>query len=746
MKHALLLLAAAAAFAGFSADDTAAKLAPHYEMWETYGGKEVRAPRRQAEKAFKNTPVRAALAPSETVGLRWKNSRFLVDRHTGQPASLVLDGSRELVKNAATRYPFWTLTFLDKDGKERKLYPYDAEFLGAQPDKDKLTLKWRHALAEVTVTVKFTGAKEVDFRLAARNCSGTSRLFTVDFPRLSFSLPGKAADCAVEIPWRRGRLIPLSDLTVAKIQEYPGSSARFQLVSFYDKIAGKDGVCIRCEDARPQDKYFVETFIPAYDALNFRLRSFPKGRAVPGNSAEAEFSTRIGLFDGDWYDAAQIYRAWWLKQPFASRGPVWKNPDVPEFLKRAPLWLRFYTRQGTGDLPNRALNRGKRWHEFLPDVVFPATHYHYAVFSEENKIYPAAGYYGFCADIFPGLEEVVTELRKMNIRTNVFLQSSIVNQHDERNAILRDSAILDENGKMRNYLDVWQMCCRSEDVWLKRFLEMTDHVLNHGFYGVYIDTYGKRHVGKECMAATHGHDAGGGNANDQRKMGNLIRERVKAKNRDFYIGGEACCEFTVDILDYKLNATNGYNHMIPLERALYGDHIVSHGRVIRGNDALTDRRLIALDFVEGIIPGRFFNDPPADPAERTFLRNVVDLTKQALDYNRFGKLLRPLRFADEPEKLVIAETKLHTVAWHNNVFRSCRDDSVGVVAVSLNPGKQRNELLITPQVRREWNLPNDAAVWRVLPDGRREKVANWRNCTRIPVALDGCDIAFFIIR
>ena len=46
MKHALLLLAAAAAFAGFSADDTAAKLVPHYEMWETYGGKEVRAPRR----------------------------------------------------------------------------------------------------------------------------------------------------------------------------------------------------------------------------------------------------------------------------------------------------------------------------------------------------------------------------------------------------------------------------------------------------------------------------------------------------------------------------------------------------------------------------------------------------------------------------------------------------------------------------------------------------------------------------
>ena len=749
MKHVFpILLAAATPLIGSAANETEAKLAPHYEMWETYGGKEVRKPRRLAESAFQHTPMRnKPLAPSETVGIRRQKSRFLVNRKNGQPESFVLDGSRELAANDAVAYPFWTLTFLDAKGAERKVYPFDAEFLGAESSGNTLKLAWKHDLAQVEVTVTFTRAREAAFGIRAKNRSKDLRLFAVDFPRIAFNLPGTSGNCSVVIPWRRGRLIPLADLTTAKIQEYPGSSGRFQLVALYDRVKGKDGLCLYCDDGRALDKMLIETYIPAYEVMNFRVQSYPKNRGVAGNDAETEFTTRVALFDGDWYDAAQIYRSWWLQQKYASRGPVWKNPDVPDFLKRAPLWLRFYTRKKTGDSAEHALDLGTKWHEFLPDAVFPATHYHYAQFSEQYKQYPAAEYYGYCAPLFPGLKEAIAKMRAMNIRTNVFLQSEIVNQHDERNAAIRKTAALDEKGEMRTYFGNWQLCCRRDDVWLKRYLEMTDYLLDEGFSGLYIDTFGKRRIGRECFAKDHGHDVGGGNANDQRKMGELVRDRVKAKNREFYIGGEACCEFTVDLLDYKLNATNGYNNMIPLERALYGDYIVSHGRVIRGNVALTDRRLIALDFVEGIIPGRFFNYPPTDPAERKFLKDVVDLTKQTLDYSRFGKLLRPLRFAEEPETIsFVAEGKLNTAAWHDNVFRSCRDDSVGIVVAALNPGEQRNALLVTPQVRRELALPDDAAVWRVYPDGKREKVAVWKNCDRIPVELNGCDIAFFIIR
>ena len=748
MKHRIVILMAAfAAFPGFAADRTASELAPHYEMWETYGGREVRKPRRLAANTFKRTPRRnQPLAPAETVGLRWQNCRFLVNRKTGQPESFVLDGSRELAVNDAVKYPFWTLTFLDSAGAERKLYPFDAEFLGAETTGNTLKLSWRHDLALVEVTVAFPNRREAAFGIRAKNRTGM-RLFTVDFPRLSFNPPGRSENCMAVIPWRRGRLLPLADLATARVQAYPGSSARFQLVALYDGVGRKDGLCFYCDDARALDKTFTETYIPAYEVMNFSLRSYPRKRGIAGNDAATEFVTRVVLFDGDWYDAAQIYRNWWRKQKYASRGPVWKNPDVPDFLKRAPLWLRFYIREKTGYLPKHMLEIGKKWHEFLPDTVFPATHYHYAQYPDQYEKTAPAEYYGFRAPMYPGLGEVLAQLRRMNIRTNVYLQSEIINQHDKRNALLAKSAALDEKGEKRLYFGGWQLCCRMDDTWIKRYLELADYLLDNGFDGLYMDTFGKRRVGKECFAPTHGHDVGGGNANDQRKMGRVVRDHVKARSRDMFIGGEACCEFSVDHLDYKLNATNGYNDMIPLERAIYGDYIISHGRVIRGKDMLTDARLICLDFIEGIIPGRFFYHPPADPQGRRFIRNVVELTGQAADYNRFGKLLRPLRFAVEPEKLTFtAEGKLNTAAWHNNVFRSCRDGSVGVVVAALDPGNRRNALRITPAVRREWALPDDAAIYRVHPDGRREKIAAWKQCESIPVELNGCDIAFFIIR
>lgn len=729
------------------AGNVAEKIGPHYDMWEKYG-KEFRVPRRAAERFFKKNPKRTTpLAASQLVGIKRDGFTFMVNRNNGQPEVFTLGNSRNLVANDAVNYPFWTLTFRDKSNlKEDKVYPCEAKFAGAEVIGNKLILTWEHFAAKVKVSVDFDGKKDAAFKIEVKNLTDYAKLVAVDFPRMAFAVPGDGKECMVTIPWRRGRLLPLTGFISPGIQEYPGSSGRFQLVSFYNKAEQKDGVYIYSDDNRALDKHFAEAYNPVYNVFTCRQTFFPADRGKIGNHAAAEFATHIGTFDGDWYDAAQIYRQWWQKQKYASRGPVWQNPDVPEFLKQAPLWLRFYTRLKLGLTAEKALEIGKAWHEFLPQTVFPATHYHFAVFSEKYPVYAAAEYYGFNAEIFPGLQDVVKKFTEMNIRTNVFLQSEIINQYHPENGVLKNSASLDEFGKMRTYDGGWQLSCRLEKVWQKRFLAMTDYLLSKGFHGLYMDTYGKVRSGKECFADNHGHDAGGGNANNQRPLGKLVRKHIKAVNRDFYIGGEASCEFTVDILDYKLNATNGYNDLIPLERALYGDYIISHGRVIRGNDVLTDNRLIAQDFIEGIIPGRFFAPPPKDEQGRRFISDIVKLTKLALEYNRLGKLLRPLKFSSAPGKVKIAETKTTIPVWQNNCFRSYRDNSVGIIAAAFEPGMQKNSLIIDDKVRKEWDLPENAEIIRIYPDGRKEKIANLKECTEIPLTLNGVDVAFLIIK
>ncbi len=732
-----------------AAETVAEKLAPHYEMWEKYG-REFRSPRRAAERAFKNTPMRAKqLAASQMTGIKLPGFSFLVNKANGQPEVFTIGKSRNLIANDAVNYPFWTLTFRDESNqKEQKIYPYEAKFTGAEVSGSKLVLKWKHFAAEVNVTVTFDGKRNAAFSIAVKNLTDYAKLAAVDFPRMAFKIAGESKNHMVTIPWRRGRLLEMDGFISPGIQEYPGSSGRFQLVSFYDASAEKDGVYIYCNDSNANDKHFTETFIPAYNVFTYRQTFFPANRGKTGNGCKAAFATCIGTFDGDWYDAAQIYRQWWQKQKYASAGTIYQNKDVPDFLKRAPLWLRFYTRMKTGHTAEKAFAIGKAWHEFLPQVVFPATHYHFAVFSEDPKYtdYAAAEYYGYNAELFPGLQEMIDNFNKMNIRMNVFLQSEIINQDHPENAILKNSASLDENGKMRTYDGGWQLCCRLESVWQKRFLEMTGYLLGKGFQGLYIDTYGKVRSGKECFSSKHRHDAGGGNANNQRPFGKMVKKYIKAQNKDYYIGGEACCEFSLDILDYKLNATNGYNDLIPLERALYGDYIVSHGRVIRGNDSLTDNRLIAQDFIEGIIPGRFFAPPPQDPVGREFINDIVKLTGIALDYNRMGKLLRPLKFTTTPEKVKIAETRTTVPVWQNNVFRSCRDNSVGIVVIALNPGEQSNSLVIDKKVRQEWGLPENAVISRVYPDGKVEKLADWKNASEIPLKLNGVEAAFLVVK
>jgi hypothetical protein len=70
----------------------------------------------------------------------------------------------------------------------------------------------------------------------------------------------------------------------------------------------------------------------------------------------------IGVFDGDWWDAAQIYRSWALHYADWVTEPLQRRYDVPEWATELTVWVNSHWQQNdifntTGGDPTVVTNR-----------------------------------------------------------------------------------------------------------------------------------------------------------------------------------------------------------------------------------------------------------------------------------------------------------------------------------------------------------------------------------------------------
>lgn len=697
------------------------------------------------QKTYRIPAGYGAFSDESIAGVKSPDFCFAVDSKNGYPVHLSLKDNKNLLANAAVCYPLWEMETVDANGKKQWTGPYSGKFsYRFHEDRNGMRLIYTYPQMTVNVDVKRNPDGFVLFGINVCNQDKNLRLDVLDFPKLALKPYGKPKQNFLVIPFRRGCLKKLTDFVRPQFQQYPLSSARFQMVALYDSVAEK-GIYLSTDDNRGYAKFFNETYIPEYKVCLYSLRRFPEDRGKGGNQVAGSFHSILGIFDGDWYDAAQIYRSWWKQQKWAKRGPLYSS-DVPDFLKHAPVFLRFYLRESKKLTPAGMLYMAKKWTDFLPGRKIPATLYHYSAFVEPTRPnYPVSEYYGYCAPAFPGLVSALEEMNRNGIRTSVYLQSEIYNQYAPENKALEVSNRLDENGKPQLYVKENYIACRRVDVWRKRYLEMCSHLLKMGFSGVYMDTFGKSISNYECYDTRHGHSAGGGNIDfvSQQILGRDVQKMLKQQNPDFYNGGEACTEGFAAILDYKLNAVHAYPDMIPLERVLYGDYFLSHGRSVRYNMEVEAKPMM-LDFLEGIIFGRFFNSPPSDEAGRAFLKELIDRTAAGIDYLRFGQMLKPLKFSEKTEQVVLKEPRnVKISAWQNSVFRSYRDGSIGIAVAYFGMGKGENKLLLPSA--SVWGIRKDAKIYRLHPDGNRTLLGTLDSLSSLPLSLEENGVDFFIL-
>jgi len=113
---------------------------------------------------------------------------------------------------------------------------------------------------------------------------------------------------------------------------YPGSAA-VQMMALYDSLSG---LMLATQDSQGHCKKF-EVVMASNRFVEIKVNHLRP--EVPGDG-DIPYTTVMGVFSGDWHDAADLYKRWARQQPWCAR-KLTQREDIPAFLKEGPAGIIF---------------------------------------------------------------------------------------------------------------------------------------------------------------------------------------------------------------------------------------------------------------------------------------------------------------------------------------------------------------------------------------------------------------------
>jgi hypothetical protein len=166
-----------------------------------------------------------------------------------------------------------------------------------------------------------TGMDMVDLQFPFVVCASRPDLSVLDPSAFGSLLRGPALE---GLPQDAHELWRLS-VANGSSPHYPGRS----FAQFMAAYAQGAGIYLACDDAEAN----VKLFRPVRSGQGVRLGIAHIGD-WPAGARTLEYQVLLGSFEGDWYDAAELYRGWALQQEWAT--PLTARTDVPEWLLDSP--------------------------------------------------------------------------------------------------------------------------------------------------------------------------------------------------------------------------------------------------------------------------------------------------------------------------------------------------------------------------------------------------------------------------
>ncbi len=439
---------------------------------------------------------------------------------------------------------------------------------------------------------------------------------------------------------------------------YPGGWCAMQFLAAYQEKERPTGLYVGMHDPWGSIKDLGLESDPASRTLRLYFDQPAPEMGRGGNEFELSGQVVWQLLRGDWFDAAQIYKAWVRQEArwWPALGAEGR-PDTPLWMRRLNIWAL------GGGAPKECVAGVQQFRSYFGEGKDPAG-FHWYNWHEIpfDNDYPH--YFPAKNDFAQG----VKELRESGVHVMPYINGRLWDTRDRAaedlhfTRVALPAASKQEDGQP--YVESYgsketngepvrlAVMCPTTTLWQDKVRDTVLKLLREaGTSAVYIDQVAAAPP-TLCMDATHGHPLGGGHWWNEGYWALLERLR-RDMPKDAMLTTECNGEPFIRWFDGYLTWHWQHDGQVPVFPAVYGGAIQMFGRAYRGG-ATKDlalrmkagQQLVFGEQIGWIDPGVIHEPENAD-----FLKRIVAVRRRFAEFFHAGEMARPPKLEGEIPKV-----------------------------------------------------------------------------------------------
>lgn len=399
--------------------------------------------------------------------------------------------------------------------------------------------------------------------------------------------------------------------------------------------------------------------------VRFSSRFYAENYGKPKNTNNLPGKAVWQAFEGDWYEAAELYHEFTDKECYWCQGK--KNTDTPEWMNEVPLWLMDwvpYEPESGEILPTRLRQDSDKagendWYEnpikiqkeLGVPIAYHVYNWHQIPFNNDYPHFMPAR-----KRFIDGLKE----LKKYDIRVMPYINALLWDTRDKENEdymfskVAKEGTVKKENGTVQllTYEShekdgsrvMLAPMCPSYKVWRNFLIKLTGEMFDKlDIDAIYLDQIAARapHL---CMDENHQHPLGGGSWWGK-EYNELLKELNKHKPQGKAFTTESNAEVYANSIDGFLSWTwIQTENDVPAFMKLYSDKVNVLGRNTNGylkNNDLHWKYHLAQALVFGQQPGWINTDFVKNKKRLEFIKKLVRFRYENKEFFKFPQILHP---------------------------------------------------------------------------------------------------------
>lgn len=557
------------------------------------------------------------------------------------------------------------------------------------------------ALPGVTVTLTAVCTDNtVEWKTQINSANEEYTLITCDNPVLTFDT---GENVRMFYPYGCGEVYTTEKKKgIENAQNYPSYGVSMQYMAFYNVKTGR-GIYYGMHDPAPAYKRFCFKKNAGENYMTMVARQ-PLSEIDKGCNSQSLCGKCVWkLFDGDWYDAAVIYRNW------AEKEAEFLNTarKEPEWFVKAPHWWLVHI----GDDASFADDIIEATKTLGTDSPVHLYLWHNAPFDNDYPHY---------FPVRPHAKEGLKKLHDAGVKVMPYINGRLWDTRDKKaedfefTSVAKPYATKDRHGVCftETYSskeeDGSKVClsimCPSTALWQEKMAYTVGKLINdEGFDGVYMDQIAAAQP-YSCCDKGHPHVAGGGEW-WCRSYRALLDRVYRGLPEDAMLTTECTADPFISHMGGYLSWLWIRNDQVPAFPVIYSKHISMFGRSYQSDtdpDWTGARIFIAQSLVYGeqlgwIAPAKFNANPYKD-----FYINCVKTREKLGEYFYVGtEMLRPPVIDTDIPKLKTEKCSqaIHSLVVENAIVGCIRKQATGKKLLLLvNAAKEGGKATVTAEV------------------------------------------------